>query len=79
MGLNQEDLSPEEELVQSLLTITQGFSARLNGLRNYCQSSKKGLHADVGAEDPAQSDPGSRVGFRQKSHACQRRNESGWL
>lgn len=33
--LNQEHLSPEQEMVQDLMTITHCFSARLDGLRNY--------------------------------------------
>lgn len=33
--LNQEHLSPEQEMVQDLMTITHCFSGRLYGLRNY--------------------------------------------
>ena len=33
--MNTETLSPLEELVQDLLTITHCFSSRLSGLRNY--------------------------------------------
>jgi putative resolvase len=33
--LNQETLSPEQEMVQDLLTIVHCFSSRLYGLRNY--------------------------------------------
>ncbi|WP_231975253.1 recombinase family protein [Geopseudomonas guangdongensis] len=33
--LNQERLSPEQEMVQDLMTITHCFSARLDGLKNY--------------------------------------------
>src|SRR5207253_11321239 len=33
--MNSEELSPKQELVQDLLTITHGFSSRLSGLRNY--------------------------------------------
>lgn len=57
--LNQEHLSPEQELVQDLLTITQVFSARLSGLRNYRQRLKEALHADVSPQDPPRSDGGS--------------------
>ncbi len=57
--LNQEHLSPEQELVQDLLTITHGFSARLYGLRHYRKSLKEALHADVSTQDPAPSDAGS--------------------
>ncbi|NMP22940.1 hypothetical protein [Sulfobacillus harzensis] len=45
--LNQEHLSPEQELVQDLLTITQVFSARLYGLRNYRKSLKEAVHATL--------------------------------
>lgn len=54
--LNQDHLSPEEELVQDLLTITHVFSPRLYGLRNYRKSLKEALHDDISAQDPAPSD-----------------------
>ena len=57
--LNQEHLSPEQELVQDLLTITHVFSARLYGLRHYRKHLKEALGADVSAQDPARSDAGS--------------------
>ncbi len=58
MVLNQEHLWPEQELVQDLLTITHGFSARLYGLRNYRKTLKEALHADVSPQDPTRSDAG---------------------
>ncbi len=57
--LNQEELSPEEELVQDLLTITHVFSARLYGLRNYRKKLQEAIHADVSAPDSARTDVGS--------------------
>ncbi len=36
--LNQETLSPEQEMVHDLMTIVHCFSARLSGLRNYRQA-----------------------------------------
>jgi len=57
--LNQEHLSPEQELVQDLLTITHVFSARLYGLRNYRKKLREALNADVSTQDPARSDPGT--------------------
>lgn len=57
--LNHEQLSPEPELVQDLLTITHVFSARLYGLRNYRKRLKEALDADVSPQDPARSDAGS--------------------
>ncbi len=41
--LNTESLSPEQELVQDLMTIVHGFSLRLDGLRNYRQQLKEAL------------------------------------
>ena len=59
LGLNQEQLSPEEELVQDLLTIPHVFSARLCGLRNYRKQLQEAIHADVSAPDSARTDAGS--------------------
>ncbi|PSR30918.1 MAG: IS607 family transposase, partial [Sulfobacillus benefaciens] len=53
--LNQEHLSPEQELVQDLLTITHAFSARLYGLRNYRKRLKEALDADISPQDPPRS------------------------
>lgn len=41
--LNQESLSPEQEMVQDLLAIVHCFSARLYGLRNYRKALKSAL------------------------------------
>lgn len=57
--LNQEHLSPEQELVQDLRTITHVFSARLYGLRNYRKHLKEALDAAVSAQDSSRSDPGA--------------------
>jgi putative resolvase len=61
--LNTESLSPEQEMVQDLMTITHCFSARLYGLRNYRKAVQKALKADHGQLDDqsAQDSP--------KSHA----------
>lgn len=45
--LNSETLSPQEELVQDLLSIVHVFSSRLYGLRRYHHSIKK--DAETGA------------------------------
>ncbi len=50
--LHQEHLSPEQELVQDLRTITHVFSARWYGLRTYRKHFKEALDADVSAQDP---------------------------
>ena len=54
--LNTESLSPEQEMVQDLMTITHCFSARLYGLRNYRKALRKAVKDDQGAQDQAQSD-----------------------
>ena len=44
--LNQEHLSPEQEMVQDMMTIVHCFSSRLYGLRNYRKKLKEALDAD---------------------------------
>ena len=51
--LNTEELSPEQELVQDLLTITHCFSSRLSGLRNYRNALRKAIADDQSAQDQA--------------------------
>ena len=53
--MNTEELSPEQELVQDLITITQCFSSRLYGLRNYRTALKKAIADDQSAQDQAPS------------------------
>ena len=45
--LNQERLSPEQEMVQDLMTIVHCFSSRLHGLRNYRKKLDELLKQDV--------------------------------
>jgi predicted site-specific integrase-resolvase len=45
--LNSESLSPEQELVQDLMSITHGFSRRLDGLRTSRRSLKEALTQDA--------------------------------
>ena len=47
--LNTESLSPEQEMVQDLMTITHCFSALLCGLRNYRKTLQKAISDDQGA------------------------------
>ena len=54
--MRSELLSPEQELVQDLITITQCFSSRLYGLRNYRKALEKAIKDDQGAQNPAPSD-----------------------
>ena len=44
--LNQERLSPEQEMVQDLMTIVHCFSSRLYGLGNYKKKLQEALDAD---------------------------------
>ena len=53
--MNTEELSPEQELVQDLITITHCFSSRLYGLRNYRTALKKAIVDDQSAQDQAPS------------------------
>lgn len=54
--MSSELLSPEQELVQDLITITHCFSGRLYGLRNYRKALEKAIKDDQGAQNPAPSD-----------------------
>jgi putative resolvase len=54
--MNTEELSPEQELVQDLITITHCFSSRLYGLRNYRKALEKAIKDDQSAQDPTASD-----------------------
>ncbi len=47
MVLNQERLSPEQEMVQDLMTIVHCFSSRLYGLRNYRKKLNEALKQEV--------------------------------
>ncbi len=55
MVLHNEKLSPEQEMVQDLMTILHGFSSRLDGLRNYRKSLQKALNAQS-TQDQAESE-----------------------
>ena len=54
--INTEELSPEQELVQDLITITHCFSSRLYGLRNYRKALKKAIADDQSAQGQVASD-----------------------
>lgn len=53
--LNTESLSPEQEMVQDLMTIVHCFSSRLDGLRNDREAIQKALQDGEGTQDTAQS------------------------
>lgn len=46
LALNQERLSPEQEMVHDLMTIVHCFSSRLYGLRNYRKKLDEALGRD---------------------------------
>jgi len=54
--MNTETLSPEQELVQDLMSIVHGFSSRLYGLRNYRKALEKALKDEHRAPNPDASD-----------------------
>jgi putative resolvase len=57
--INTESLSPEQEMVQDLMTILHCFSRRLSGLRNYKKALKEALahgNDSQGPQDPTVSD-----------------------
>ena len=49
--LNNDSLSPEQEMVQDLMTIVHCFSSRLYGLRNYKKKLKEALGSDASGAD----------------------------
>ncbi len=49
--LNNEQLSPEREMVEDLMTIVHCFSARLYGLRHYKKTLTAALKAGHHAKD----------------------------
>jgi predicted site-specific integrase-resolvase len=49
--LNAETLSPEEEMVNDLMSIVHCFSSRLYGLRKYKKTIAEVLHADLSTQD----------------------------
>ena len=53
--MSTETLSPEQELVQDLLTITHCFSSRVYGWRNYRKALQKAIQDDQSAQDQASS------------------------
>ena len=55
--LNTETLSPEQELVQDLMTIVDCFSSRLYALRNYRKALKKAIEDDQSAQNQTPSNP----------------------
>ncbi len=48
---NQESLSPQQEMVEDLMSIIHGFSCRLYGLRNYKKQIKKIASISIDSTD----------------------------
>ena len=59
--LNNQSLSPEQELTQDLLTILHGFSRRLYGLQNYRKTLKEVLAHGTNDDQSAQDSPESNA------------------
>jgi putative resolvase len=55
--MNTETLSPEQELVQDLMSILHCFSSRVYGLRNYRKVLEKALKDENRAQDPDEPHP----------------------
>jgi putative resolvase len=54
--MNTENVSPEQELIQDLITITHCFSSRLYGLRNYRKALEKAIKDDQSAQNQVAPD-----------------------
>lgn len=54
--MDAKAVSPERELVQDLITITDCFSSRVPGLRTYREALKKAITDDQSTQDQAQPD-----------------------
>lgn len=53
--MDNEAVSPEQEMIQDMLAIVHCFSARLYGLRNYRKALRKALENDTSAQDSLES------------------------
>ncbi len=61
--VNNEELSPQEELVQDIVSILHVFSCRLYGLRKY----KKQIERDKEIAEELQNGNGSNTGTEDKN------------
>ena len=59
MVVNNEALSPQEELVQDIVSILHEFSCRLYGLRKYKKQIEKDENIAKELQDGNQSDRGA--------------------
>jgi len=55
--VNGDKFSPEQEMIQDVLTILHVFSARLYGLRSYKKKIQDALKNDQSTQDPVESNP----------------------
>jgi putative resolvase len=53
--MDNEQVSPEQEMIQDMLAIVHCFSARLYGLRTYRKALRKALEDDKSAQDSLES------------------------
>ena len=58
--VNNEELSPQEELVQDIVSILHIFSCRLYGLRKYKKQIEKDEEIAKELQDGNQSDTGTK-------------------
>lgn len=58
--VNNEELSPQEELVQDIVSILHVFSCRLYGLRKYKKQIKRGEEIAKEFQDGNKSDRGTK-------------------
>lgn len=54
--MDNESLSPEQDLIREMLAVVHCFSARLYGLHNYRKALQKALENDTSAQDQTKSD-----------------------
>ena len=53
--MDNETVSPEQEMIQDMLAIVHCFSARLYGLHNYRKALQKALDNDTSPQDSSES------------------------
>ena len=63
--INNDFLSPEQELVQDLIAMTHVFSRRLYGLRTYKKTINEAIHADLRAQNPTDAHAGTGDVFQK--------------
>lgn len=59
--VNNEELSPQEELVQDIVSILHVFSCRLYGLRKYKKQIKEDREIAEELQNRTKSDAGTKI------------------